>query len=199
LPQESSQFLQLKHLLDNHVAGEKAIFTFNSVNTMLLLYYHIRKWYPEDPDCPIRPLIMSGDMPTPRRRLVGDLFKNDHRYNVLIASSQLVWLGHNYQCANNMYFSDAWYMPQRPRQAVFRMMRPGQMRYTRMVSIVPKGTIVEMILLLDDDKMTTEESVVGGTRGRHSNAQSVISQVLSSFLDTYREGALKKRVSLLGF
>jgi len=68
-----------------------------------------------------------------------------------------------------------------------------------MVSIVPKGTIVEMILLLDDDKMTTEESVVGGTRGRHSNAQSVISQVLSSFLDTYREGALKKRVSLLGF
>jgi len=199
LPQESSQFLQLKHLLDNHVAGEKAIFTFNSVNTMLLLYYHIRKWYPEDPDCPIRPLIMSGDMPTPRRRLVGDLFKNDHRYNILIASSQLVWLGHNYQCANNMYFSDAWYMPQRPRQAVFRMMRPGQMRYTRMVSIVPKGTIVEMILLLDDDKMTTEESVVGGTRGRHSNAQSVISQVLSSFLDTYREGALKKRVSLLGF
>jgi len=140
---------------------------------------------------------MVGEMKSKHRERVSRQFSEDPRYNILVASMQITMLGHNLSVANQIFSMDAWYNPQCTRQGIYRVERPGQVRYTRLVVFVPRGTAVEHAFLINHEKMRIEEMLIGGKRASRRGALSrPVALKILPYADAYEANILHRIVRL---
>ena len=90
-----------------------------------------------------------------------ELFKNDPKCEVFLASLQAVGVGVDLVSASVVIHYDRWWNPARENQATDRVHRIGQNRGVQVFKLVTKGTIEEHIHRLIEKKLTLAEGVLG--------------------------------------
>lgn len=90
-----------------------------------------------------------------------ELFKNDPKCEVFLASLQAVGVGVDLVSASVVIHYDRWWNPAKENQATDRVHRIGQNRGVQVFKLVTKGTIEEHIHKLIEKKLTLAEGVLG--------------------------------------
>lgn len=90
-----------------------------------------------------------------------ELFKNEPKCEVFLASLQAVGVGVDLVSASVVIHYDRWWNPARENQATDRVHRIGQNRGVQVFKLVTKGTIEEHIHKLIEKKSTLAEGVLG--------------------------------------
>jgi SNF2 family DNA or RNA helicase len=90
-----------------------------------------------------------------------DLFRDDPKCEVFLASLQAVGVGVDLVSASVVIHYDRWWNPARENQATDRVHRIGQNRGVQVFKLVTKGTIEEHIHRLIEKKLTLMEGVIG--------------------------------------
>eukprot|EP00536_Pseudo-nitzschia_multiseries_P001184 jgi/Psemu1/180418/e_gw1.14.87.1 len=139
---------------------------------------------------------MDGSTPLSRRQQLTDEFNNDDHIFLFLLSIKATGLGLNLTSANRVIMFDVSWNPSWEIQAQDRAHRIGQTRDVRVVRLISKGTVEEMIYLRQIYKIHLKQD----TLQDHDDVDAVAPRVFRGVQgDKYRKGEIFGTENLFRF
>jgi len=124
---------------------------------------------------------LDGSTPIKKRKQAVETFTEDPDVRVFLTTYGAGGVGLNLVAANYVFLMDIGYNPQTEQQAIDRVHRIGQTRPVRIIKMVMRDTIEEVVMQISDRKAALAKHVLSKKMSGKEEQQSSLKELLDMF------------------